>query len=545
MRLKGLSLGVLAALVFFVLPAVMAWAAIFWVSRGGPGIAAFLLGVFVVAVIAWSVFQQWRYYRLFPIFLLLLGFATLLVWIEAPLREGSNPDVFLGLLPLTLDELPWPVGVGGPDDLREVLEDWTPEQWTRAFLSLALDTIFIPFYLLALQWGTGALPPVSGERWWRRLRLMPILAAGVDLVENGMLIVGFTRAVTGADASGFLWVAWWAALLKLIPFYGSLGFVLRHDNRHWEERKEKRKEHPQTDEGQLQKHMLGTYHSLRFGLWGIGLTFPLFLLAAGPLWYAIPWQTSMSAYYWAEHEPPPRPDQCPTSLVPPAPRPEPPLPGFLKATELPFVNHVFSHLSLDTQRPMRSWFVGTLFVLGASLYLYRGFSERENLWLNSAGTFAVGVALFPMPWACVGPAHAQPPGLLHFVSAASAFGCLMVVAATCGQDTLKVGGLDENRQTLYRAGYYLTAFGMLTFTVASLIAAYVSANPIQMAGAGQAEFSVPESWVFWLETANMWFFAAYWAIKSWEMNEVRASGQKLEQQAAEAQVQLTLANGVD
>ena len=43
--------------------------------------------------------------------------------------------------------------------------------------------------------------------------------------------------------------------------------------------------------------------------------------------------------------------------------------------------------------PARNVFVGGLFAVSACLWLYKGFSPRENVALNLAGLFAVGVAL--------------------------------------------------------------------------------------------------------------------------------------------------------
>src|SRR6185436_10938812 len=44
---------------------------------------------------------------------------------------------------------------------------------------------------------------------------------------------------------------------------------------------------------------------------------------------------------------------------------------------------------------MRDIFVGALVFTGVGLYLYKGFSTKENWALNLAGFLAVGVAMFP------------------------------------------------------------------------------------------------------------------------------------------------------
>jgi hypothetical protein len=56
---------------------------------------------------------------------------------------------------------------------------------------------------------------------------------------------------------------------------------------------------------------------------------------------------------------------------------------------------------------MRDWFVGALFAIAACLYLYKGFTPKENRLLNLAAVFAVGVAIFPMNWP---PKNWPPPG---------------------------------------------------------------------------------------------------------------------------------------
>src|SRR5687768_1056650 len=86
----------------------------------------------------------------------------------------------------------------------------------------------------------------------------------------------------------------------------------------------------------LHKHMFNTYFVLRKGMACTAIVFPLLLWWVGA-WADIDLQGSMSAYY---------------------------------------------HTS------MRNWFVGLLFAVGGMLYLYKGFSMRENVALNLAGLFA-------------------------------------------------------------------------------------------------------------------------------------------------------------
>src|SRR5689334_11009994 len=94
---------------------------------------------------------------------------------------------------------------------------------------------------------------------------------------------------------------------------------------------------------QLQKHILSTYLTLRYGIVLIGALLPIIVYVVGVL-HAIPLRNSISAYYWA---------------------------------------------SAGNVAPSRDWFVGCLFAVAAFLYLYKGFSVAENIALNLAALLGV------------------------------------------------------------------------------------------------------------------------------------------------------------
>src|SRR5215468_3157099 len=98
----------------------------------------------------------------------------------------------------------------------------------------------------------------------------------------------------------------------------------------------------------LDKHILATYFTLRIGVAVIAIAFPLILGIVGKLYAGLPLQHSMSAYYHA----------------------------------------------INDGKSLRDVFVGILFAVGAFLYLYKGFSGKENIALNIAGILAVGIAIF-------------------------------------------------------------------------------------------------------------------------------------------------------
>ena len=74
--------------------------------------------------------------------------------------------------------------------------------------------------------------------------------------------------------------------------------------------------------------------------------------------------------------------------------------------------------------PTRDIFVGVLFVAAGFLYAYKGFSSLENVLLNLAGVFAVGVALFPCD--CPGT-EASGKFSAHGLFAVLFFLCIAVV----------------------------------------------------------------------------------------------------------------------
>src|SRR3982751_140307 len=88
---------------------------------------------------------------------------------------------------------------------------------------------------------------------------------------------------------------------------------------------------------QLQKHMLGSYAYLRWGLVLIAVLLPPILYLGGKELAVVCLQNSMSAYYHAT----------------------------------------------TTGYAMRDWFVGSLFAVGAMLIVYKGYTKPEDWLLNA------------------------------------------------------------------------------------------------------------------------------------------------------------------
>ena len=214
---------------------------------------------------------------------------------------------------------------------------------------------------------------------------------------------------------------------------------------------------------ELQKHITGTYTTLRLGVAVIGIALPLLLWIGGLIVLDVPLRDSMSAYY---------------------------------------------------HTGMRNVLVGLLFATGACLYLYKGFSDQENVALNCAGIFAVCVAMFP---------PGLPGGPTRLLTAHSAAGALffLAVAYVClfrAPDTLTLMR-DAERARSYRRAYRLIGTGM----VLSPVIAWVLTQFLR-GGDGNP-------YTFFIELAGTWIFGAYWLVKSREIAHTDA-----ERRAAERAV---------
>jgi hypothetical protein len=215
----------------------------------------------------------------------------------------------------------------------------------------------------------------------------------------------------------------------------------------------------------LYDHVFDTYISLRVGMAYIAFAFPIIVIAVG--YFAddsLPIQDSLSAYYWATNN------------------------GF---------------------NPTRIAFVGGLFAVGAFLYLYKGFTWKENLALNAAALFAIGVACFPMKWTCEGCGGWTPHGICAF----GLFGCLVYVVWFRARDTLKFlpAGISARP---FRALYGL--FG-LCMAVSPVVALAINWT------VGENKFVIS------VEILGIWSFAAYWLAKGKELSLSNATKMALSQ----------------
>jgi hypothetical protein len=173
------------------------------------------------------------------------------------------------------------------------------------------------------------------------------------------------------------------------------------------------------DADDLQKHISGTYFSLRLGIGLLAVALPLALWLGGRFADHEALRCSMSAYYFS-----------PT---------------------------------------MRDKFVGILCAIGLVLYLYKGFRRQENWALNVAGAFAVGIALVPTSPDCVGKGIT-----LHGLFAIFFFVAIAYVSIFRAADTLSLIR-DTRKAERLRAIYR----GLGVLMVASPLFAVALAQSLQ------------------------------------------------------------------
>jgi len=218
------------------------------------------------------------------------------------------------------------------------------------------------------------------------------------------------------------------------------------------------------DDQTVYDHVFDTYISLRTGMAWIAFLFPLLVIGVGFVADSrLGLQDSLSAYYWATNT------------------------GF---------------------NPSRIVFVGGLFAIAAFLYLYKGFTPLENMALNAAGAFAIGVACFPMKWTCDDCGKWTPHGFF----AVSLFACLVYVVSFRAKDTLKYLPKGIDPKPFKRKYLVATAF----MAAAPLIALFVTMT------IGEKKFVIA------IEIAGIWAFSYYWRIKGKELSLSHATKKALD-----------------
>lgn len=205
---------------------------------------------------------------------------------------------------------------------------------------------------------------------------------------------------------------------------------------------------------ELQEHMISTYFCLRIGLALIAIALPLGLLLSAR-WIGL--LNSMSAYYHS---------------------------------------------------PMRNFFVGALVAIGCGLYVYKGFTNFENIALNFAGLFVVLVAMLPT---------SAPPDVVAFTAprlhAVFAIAFFLSVAAVCLTASRRANrcGMTDCRNR-FRGQYATIGIAMVLLPATA---------------AGLAFTLRPLTVVFWIEFAAIAVFAWYWILQTieyWDVDVAVISG---------------------
>jgi hypothetical protein len=229
----------------------------------------------------------------------------------------------------------------------------------------------------------------------------------------------------------------------------------------------------------LAKRFSATYFSLRVVIAVLAFLLPP-LLRYGGLKLGVPYEPSMSAYYWASRDVPAPPCEIKTTTS-----------DTDKETVLVDI----------PGGAMRNTFVGFLFAVGVLLYCYKGYSIEENLALNFAGLMAWGIASFPMDWTC-----SDDKFNAHGTCAILFFAAITYVSLFRSRDTLTNITSTSKRQ-IYSAVYIFLSIAMIAFPVAAWIINVHTKT-------GRA--------IYWEELTGIYAFSAYWVVKIFESRSIAA-----------------------
>jgi hypothetical protein len=227
--------------------------------------------------------------------------------------------------------------------------------------------------------------------------------------------------------------------------------------------------------GELGEHVFQTYFTLRLGMGIIAGLFPFALVGFGYL-VGVEWQRSMSAYYFA----------LPQDLQ-----------DLIKRVPGVFPTY-----------PTRVLFSGILFALGTFLYLYKGFSRTENIFLNIAGICAYGVAMCPKSYnyGTEFPDRQlyEMLSYAHGTFALVLFFCMAFVAWFCADDTLPfLPEEHREKKAKFATWYGIIAVAMAAFPLVAFLLTWTLERRTH--------------YIFVAEALGVITFAIYWIVKSIEM----------------------------
>lgn len=248
-------------------------------------------------------------------------------------------------------------------------------------------------------------------------------------------------------------------------------------------------------------HILTTYLNLRMGIVIFTCLLPLLLIGYGFM-QDIGLQNSLSAYYHASPEGIMVPEKV-DSLYKANPQ----------DAQLKEIVNGYPYAYYHTQprgQLLRTIFVSFLIAIGSFLYLYKGYSNKENIALNMAGGFATLVALFPMAWN-----HGNGESIfsamefwvfsVHGAAAVLLVFCVAYVCIFCSSDTL-VKIEDEKIKNRFRVEYKV--LGTLMIALPLFIFGYLSI------------IGKKDKLVLWIEIIVLLAFARFWWTKSKEISKI-------------------------
>jgi hypothetical protein len=208
----------------------------------------------------------------------------------------------------------------------------------------------------------------------------------------------------------------------------------------------------------LDRHISGTYLRLRRGMGLIALFFPWVLWFGGLAVSGTPLQTSMSMYYYSS---------------------------------------------------MRDVFVGVLVAIGAFLFLYKGYTRREDWALNVAGLCAPGIALFAMDpagdCAASGSGFSAHGAFAVVFFAAIAYVCLFVPKLSLADRV--PAGLRH-------------AYASVAKVCGGVMAASIGGAALYtLLAPGELKASLCRvNVLFWVEALAVGAFSVYWIVRSLEID---------------------------
>ncbi|HET7175987.1 MAG TPA: DUF998 domain-containing protein [Gammaproteobacteria bacterium] len=155
---------------------------------------------------------------------------------------------------------------------------------------------------------------------------------------------------------------------------------------------------------------------------------------------------------------------------------------------------------------MRDVFVGLLFAIGVFLSAYRGYELRDRYIGPAAGVFAVGIALFPMPFSDALPCPHPWASYVHYAFATAFF--IVLIYFSLFEFTRTSGAWTPQKRI--RNGIYRACGWIMIVCLIGMILNFIIEA---------ADFEPLKTWlaainpIFWGEAISIFFFGVSWLVK--------------------------------